>query len=319
MRRAPQRETNPYPFSDSNKRYQTYDYYLRRLFGGKCAKISLDAGFSCPNIDGTVSRGGCIFCKNGSSGAEPGETLREQYRRGKEVMTRKWRCERFIPYLQAHTNTYAPIDVLQKVYREAASLEGAVMLDIATRADCLSDEVLTLLREVSETIPVTVELGLQSTNDETAERINRGHTFAGFLEGYGKLRSLCGNISIGIHLINGLPGETHEEMVKSASDVASLRPDSVKLHLLHVIEGTRLARDFLSGSYVPMELHEYVSVVCDQLEVLPPECAIGRVTGDAKIGELLAPKWSARKTAVANEIDKELYRRQTYQGIYFKQ
>lgn len=316
MKKDNQRLSNPYKFSDSNKRYQTYDYYLRSLFGGKCAKVSLDAGFTCPNIDGTVSRGGCIYCKNGSSVAS-GETLAEQYRCGADVARRKWSCDKFIPYLQAHTNTYAPVEELRKIYFEAASFDGAVMLAVATRADCLPDEVVALLDEVSKTIPLTVELGLQSTRDDTAKRINRGHTFADFTEGYERLRRGAPDAKIALHLINGLPGETFGDMVRSAVDVAALRPDVVKLHLLHVMSGTALEETWRRGEYVPMEQEDYVRVVCDQIERLPPECAVGRVTGDAKEEDLLAPLWCRRKTAVANDIDKELYRRGTYQGIYF--
>jgi len=318
MKKETQRTTNPYKYSDSNKRYQTFDYYLRSLFGAKCAKISLDAGFTCPNIDGTASHGGCIFCRGGSSGAERGETLAEQYERGREVMVRKWHCEKFIPYLQAHTNTYAPADVLRKVYFEAMALDGAVMLDVATRADCLPDDVIDLLAEVSEKIPLMVELGLQSASDETARRINRAHTFDDFLRGYEKLRRGVPGAKIAVHLINGLPGEDRRRMISSAEAVSSLRPDVVKIHLLHVLKGTRLETEYREGNYVPMEQKDYVSVVCDQIERLPPECAIGRVTGDAAQDELVAPEWCRRKTAVANDIDKELYRRGTYQGIYYK-
>lgn len=316
MKKENQRTANPYKYSDSNKRYQTFDYYMRRLFGEKCAKVSLDAGFTCPNIDGTKSVGGCIYCSSGSSGAQCRGTLREQYEKGREIMTRKWRCKAFVPYLQAHTNTYAPIPVLKRIYDECASFDGAVMLAIATRADCLSDEVIELIVKTSEKIPVMTELGLQSANDETARLINRGHTFEEFESGYKRLRSAGGNIKIAVHLINGLPGETREDMIKSAVTVGKLRPDVIKLHLLHVIKGTPLAQMYLSGDFVPMEKEEYVATVCDQLEVIPEEIALGRITGDGVSDELLAPDWSRRKTSVANDIDKELFRRGTYQGIF---
>lgn len=318
MKTGTQRETNPYPFSDSNKRYQTFDYYLRSLFGEKCAKVSLDAGMTCPNIDGKASYGGCIYCKGGSSGSEGGETLREQYLRGRDVMINKWGCRKFIPYLQAHTNTYAPIETLRKIYFEASTFEDAVMLAIATRADCLGDDVLSLLAEISDAIPLMIELGLQSTNDDTARIINRAHTFSDFLDGYERLRRKVPRAKIAVHLINGLPGEGKPDMIKSAADVAALRPDVVKLHVLHVIRGTRLQKMFDDGRYSPMELSDYVETVCDQIERLPAECAIGRVTGDARGDELISPLWCRKKTAVANEIDKELFRRNTYQGIYFK-
>lgn len=315
MRKETQRNTNPFSYSDTNKRYHTFDYFVRKTFGEKCAKISLDAGFTCPNIDGRVSTGGCIYCKNGSSSSH-GKSLREQYLAGAEVMKAKWNCRFFIPYLQAHTNTYAPIEVLKRIYEEVSSFEGAVMLSIATRADCLEDEVVELLGEVSRKIPMTVELGLQSTKDETAASINRGHTYDQFLEGYERLRAHGGDIRIAVHLINGLPGENPGDMVESAKKVGALRPDMIKFHLLHVLRGTPLAAMYNMGKYVPMTLEEYVSAVCDQLEVIPAETVIGRVTGDGERKDLTAPLWSLKKTVVANEIDKELFRRNSFQGKY---
>ena len=175
MKKQTQKEKNPYPHSDSNKRYQTYDYYMKKRFGGKCAKISIDAGFSCPNIDGTVGHGGCIYCSGGSSGARCAGSISEQYNAGVCAIKSKWDVCRFVPYLQAHTNTYATVEVLQQVYEEALSLPDAVMLAIATRADCLSPEVVKLLSEVSRKIPLNVELGLQSVHDSTAKIIKGKH------------------------------------------------------------------------------------------------------------------------------------------------
>lgn len=318
MEKSTQKDRNPYKYSDSNKRYQTFDYYTRRLFGEKCAKISLDAGFTCPNIDGRLSTGGCIYCLRGSGGAD-GETLEEQYLRGRQIMERKWKCKKFIPYLQAHTNTYAPVEVLREVYSKAASFDGAVMLAVATRADCLPEEVTELLAETSERIPLMVELGLQSIHDKTADIINRAHTFEDFERGYERLRAAGGNIKIGVHLIDGLPGETPEDMLQSAAVVGAMRPDMIKIHLLHVLKNTPLAGMYSLGKYKPLELDEYVRTVCDQLERIPAETAIGRVTGDGKAAELVAPLWSAKKTVVANEIDKELYRRGTFQGCRLTQ
>ncbi len=314
MKKPAQRETNPFPYSDSNKRYHTFDYYLKCRFGGKCAKVSLDAGFTCPNIDGTVGHGGCIYCSGGSSGAQCAGSLREQYDAGVAVAKRKWDCAGFIPYLQAHTNTYADIETLRRVYYEAAGFPGAVMLAVATRADCLGDGVTELLREVSERIPVLVELGLQTANDETAGRIGRGHDFAAFCDGYERLRAAGGDISVCIHLINGLPGETVEDMLKTAEETARLRPDMVKIHLLHVLRGTELCRMYERGEYTPMSMEEYVAVTAAQLRLLPPETVIARVTGDGMGSELVAPSWSRRKTEVANSLDKKLYADDTFQG-----
>lgn len=308
--------TNPYKLSDTEKRYQTFDYYTKHTFGGKCAKLPLDAGFTCPNKDGTVGTGGCIYCLSGSS-ASRGESLAEQYENARRVVCRKWSPVGFIPYLQANTNTYADAATLRRIYDEAASLEGAVMLDVATRADCLSDAAVAELVRVSQRIPVTVELGLQSSSDKTAEAIGRGHDFAEFCRGYERLRAAGGNISVGIHIINGLPTETHEDMLRTAKDVARLAPELVKLHLMLVLRSTRLCELYLDGSYVPLEREEYVRTVCDQIELLPPRCVIARVTGDSPTDCLVAPMWSRRKIEIMNMIDRELYLRGTYQGIYY--
>ncbi|MBE6587645.1 MAG: TIGR01212 family radical SAM protein [Ruminococcaceae bacterium] len=317
MKKQTQREKNPYKNSDSNKRYQTFDYYMKTRFGGKCAKISLDAGFSCPNIDGTVGYGGCIYCSGGSSGALGTGALREQYDAGVAAIASKWAVSRFVPYLQAHTNTYAPIDELRRIYGEAASFPGAVMLAIATRADCLSDEVIALLVETSKKIPLLVELGLQSVHDATAEIINRGHTYGQFLWGYNRLRDAGGDISITVHLINGLPGESTEMMLESARVLSALRPHMVKLHLLHILRDTPLERMYESGEYTTMERDGYIDTVVRQIELFHPDTVIARITGDAPGDSLVAPEWCRKKTAVANDIDKEMFVRDTYQGRCF--
>lgn len=313
--RSTQAETNPYAFSDSNKRYQTFEYYCRQQYGGKCAKISLDAGFTCPNIDGKISRGGCIYCYGGSSSAI-GTTISEQYAEGVEIAQRKWNVTRFIPYLQAHTNTYAPIDVLERIYSEITNLPGAVAAAIATRADCLGDDVLGLLERTAQKLPLIVELGLQSSSDITAARINRGHSYEDFVRGHAAVKALT-NVKTCVHLIFGLPGETREDMLRSVEDIAVLDPDMVKLHLMYVCKNTVLAKMYESGEYVPMERETYISAVADAIELLPPQTVIARVTGDAPEDILLAPMWSRRKTAISNDIDKSLFSRNTHQGARF--
>ncbi|MBQ8146013.1 MAG: TIGR01212 family radical SAM protein [Clostridia bacterium] len=307
---------NPFKYSDTNKRYHTYDYYLKKRFGEKCAKIPLDAGATCPNIDGRCGTGGCIYCLGGSGARLASEllTVREQYIKGKEKLSSKWNTEKCIPYLQAYTNTYTSPFVLRQILNEVSSFEGAVMIDIATRADCLDDGIIRVIDEMSRIIPITVELGLQSSNDETAKIINRGHDFDTFKEGFYRLRQGAPNVKIGIHIINGLPGETAEEMKNTARSVANLHPDLVKIHLLHVLDGTRLGQMYKAGEYTPMDRDEYIRVVCDQIELLPADIVIERVTGDGIATELLAPEWSKKKVAVINDIDKELFRRNTYQG-----
>lgn len=315
-----QKERNPFPYSDSNKRYHSYDFYLKRTFGGKVAKIPLDAGFTCPNIDGRCGVGGCIYCSGRGSGdfaESPMLSLTEQYRITRERLSHKWSTERCIPYFQAHTNTYATLAVLREKYEEALLLPGVVGMNIGTRADAIEKDTATYLAELSERTVLTVELGLQSSNDDTARRINRGHTFEQFLEGYHRIRDAGGKIRIGIHVILGLPEEDDEMMLKTVQDVAALRPDEVKVHLLHVIDGTRLAQDYKNGAYQPLERERYIALAAQSLCLLPPETVIGRLTGDGMLETLLAPTWSVRKTTVLNDIDKYLYENDLWQGKYY--
>ena len=315
-----QREQNPFAFSDTNKRYHTYDYYLRHAMGGKCAKLPLDAGLTCPNIDGRCGVGGCIYCSGRGSGdfaPEATLSITEQIARQKQVYARKWEVSRYLAYFQAHTNTYAPVERLRALYEEALASEGVVGMNIATRADCLPEEVLELLAEISERTVLTVELGLQSSNDATAKRIGRGHDYASFLGGYAALRQRVPKARISVHLILGLPGETREEMLRSVRDVALLHPEEVKLHLLHVLRGTALEKEYESGAYTPLSQEEYVSLVVDALELLPPDVVVGRLTGDGMGEALLAPLWSRRKIAVINDVDKLLFARGSMQGVAY--
>lgn len=318
--RKTQVESNPYPHSDTNKRYYTYDYYLRRTFGGKCAKIPLDAGMSCPNIDGTCGRGGCIYCSGRGSGdfaEQPSLSLEEQYHRVRSMLSSKWSVERCIPYFQAHTNTHAPLSYLRQCFETALALPGAVGLNIATRADCLPQDVVDYLAELAGRTVLTVELGLQSSHDDTAERINRGHTWEQFCQGYGALRAASTRIGICVHLIFGLPGESNERMLQTVRRVAALHPDQVKIHLLHVLRATRLGEMYEAGEYEPMERERYVHLVATALTYLPPDTVIGRLTGDGMADQLLAPEWSRRKVAVLNDIDKLMVEKDWYQGKYF--
>lgn len=316
-----QAERNPFLYSDTNKRYHTYEYYLRHTFGGKCAKLPLDGGFTCPNQDGTCGEGGCVYCSDrGSGDFAPSAVLpiSEQIQLQKELFSKKWDVSRCIAYFQAHTNTYAPLSVLKEKYEEALAQDGIVGLNIATRADCLPPEVVEYLAELAERTVLTVELGLQSSNDETAERINRGHTFAAFCDGVARLRGASEKIQICVHLILGLPGEDDETMLKTVADVAALRPHQVKIHLLHVLKGTKLAEWYEKGEYIPLERERYIRLVAEALELLPPETVIGRLTGDGAAADLLAPLWSMKKTTVINDVDKLMYARDSYQGKFYQ-
>jgi hypothetical protein len=313
---VPQRDRNPFPYSDSNKRYYTWDYYLRRKYGGKVFKISLDAGFSCPNIDGSRGTGGCSYCSFAYRRQSP-EDLLVQYHAVQDALHQKWPdAQMYIPYFQANTNTYAPVEELRAKYEAVLRQPGVVGLAIATRADALPEEVCDYLAELAGRTDLMVELGLQTIHDETAVRINRGHTTAEFLEGYRKLTGR--GIPVCVHLINGLPGEDKERMLETVRQVAALRPWCVKLHLLHILKGTRMAEQYAAGEFATLSLEEYVGIVCDQLELLPPETVVQRVTGDGMADELIAPLWSRKKFVVMNAIDQELYRRGSWQGRLYQ-
>lgn len=312
-----QRTENPYKNTDTNKRYYTYEYYLRKKFGKKLARIPLDIGLTCPNIDGKCAYGGCIYCSPRGSGdfAESAVlSVSEQYERTRARLSSKWDTSHTIAYFQAHTNTYAPLEFLKERFEEALALDGVEAISIATRADCLGEDICNYLAELAEKIPLTVELGLQSSSDKTAELINRGHDFATFCEGYERLRSVSSKIEIGVHIILGLPEESEEDMLKTVKDVAALNPNQVKIHLLHVISGTQLAKIYERGEYIPLTKEQYVSLAVKALELLPPDTVVARITGDAPSDMLLAPEWSRKKVSVINDIDKLLYENQTYQG-----
>ncbi len=316
-----QADLNPYKHSNTNKRYYTYDHYLKSTFGKKVAKIPLDCGFTCPNIDGTKGVGGCIYCSERGSGdfaGAPSLSIPEQYYAMFDIMKKKWDTDMAIPYFQAHTNTYSSAEHLRSLYHQALSLEGVVGMNIATRADCLPDDILYLLSEIADKTVLTVELGLQSVHDSTGKLINRCHSFNDFCRGYHSLREASKKINICVHLIEGLPGETHSMMLDSAREVAKLRPEQIKLHCLNVLKNTALERMYSEGKYTPLSIQEYVDVICDSLELICEDTVIGRLTGDADRSMLVAPAWSTRKTEVINNIDKELHRRNTYQGIYFQ-
>ncbi len=307
---------NPFPNSDSNKRYYTFDYYLRQTFGGKCAKITLDGGFTCPNRDGTKAYGGCTFCSGRGSGdfcADALLPIAAQFETQRQIMQKKWENARFLAYFQAHTNTYAPLPRLKELFEEALLQPGVVGLNIATRADCLNPEIVEYLHDLSRRTALTVELGLQTVHDATAVRINRGHTTEEFLQGYNMLTGL----DVCVHIINGLPGETHDMMLETAKLVADLHPKFLKIHLLHVLLDTQLAEEYRAGEFEVLTREEYVQIVCDQLEILPPDMVLGRVTGDGPADSLVAPLWSKKKLVVMNEIDKELVRRGSYQGFCY--
>lgn len=308
---------NPFPYSLDNKRYHTWNYFLQKKFGCKVTKLALNAGFTCPNIDGTKGFGGCSYCLSGSGdfAGSPDKSITEQFLEVSERMSKKWQDTKYIPYFQANTNTYAPLDKLKKLYSEALMQKNVVGIAIATRPDSIEDDVLDYLEELSKNTYLLVELGLQSIFDETGNRINRCHSYSEFLECYNKLRER--NINVCVHLIMGLPGESREMMLESVKEVAKLKPQCVKLHLLHILKGTKIAEEYERHEFKALELFEYVNIIVDALELLPPETVVQRLTGDGAKDSLIAPLWSLKKFVVLNEIDKEMVRRNTMQGVKY--
>lgn len=309
---------NKFKYTLDNKRYHTWNYFLNQKFGEKVFKVALNGGFTCPNLDGTKGVGGCTYCLSGSGdfAGNPHHDVVTQFNEVKEKMHKKWPKAKYIPYFQANTNTYAPLSVLKEKFEPVLEQEGVVGLSIATRADCLSNEVLDYLEELSKRTYLMVELGLQTIFDETGDRINRCHTYTEFLKGFSELKNR--GINTCVHLILGLPGETHDMMIESAKTVAELEPACVKLHLLHILKGTKIAEEYENGEFETLSLTDYVNTVVDCLEYFSEETVIQRLTGDGGKDDLIAPLWSLKKFVVLNEIDKEMVRRGTYQGTRWK-
>ncbi len=307
---------SPFLFSDDNKRYHTYNYFLRHFFGEKVFKVSLNASMTCPNRDGTKGVGGCSYCSEALSGdfaGNPQENIKTQFDCIKNEMHKKWPDATYIAYFQSGTNTYAPLERLRELFEEAISFDGVRGLSVATRADCISEEVADYLGELAGRTFLTVELGLQTIHDKTSHALNRCHSFEEFLRGYELLKRR--GINLCVHIIDGLPGESAEMMRETARAVSALHPQSVKIHLLHVLKGTPLEIEYQKGGFSVLDRDEYVKIICDQLELLPEDIVIARVTGDGAKEQLVAPRWSLKKFCVMNEIDKELLRRNSFQGI----
>ena len=309
-------KSNNFKYSDDNKRYHTYNYYLRHKYGKKVFKVPLNANFGCPNRDGTKGVGGCTYCSNKMSGdyaGNPLDDIERQYNDVRQSLLKKWSDAKCIPYFQAGTNTYAPLNVQKELFERAMKLKDAVGLNISTRADCINEETADMLYEISKKTNLEVELGLQTIYDSTAKRINRCHTYDDFLNGYNMLKER--GIDVCVHIINGLPGETEDMMINTAQTVGALNPHGMKIHLLYIIKGTKMHKQYLSGEVKALERDEYVQIVCNQLERIPEDVVIERVTGDGVKEDLIAPLWSLKKFCVMNEIDKEMARRNSYQGI----
>ncbi|WP_333886639.1 TIGR01212 family radical SAM protein [Clostridium sp.] len=302
-----------------DKAYYTLNYYLRKKFGGKVFKISLDGGFSCPNRDGKISRGGCIFCSERGAGDFAGNrnlSITEQFYNIKKMMNKKWKEGRYIAYFQAYTNTYAPVEILRKKYEEAVKQKGVVGMAVATRPDCLGEDVLELLQEFSKKIYVWVELGLQTSNEYTAKRINRGYDLCVFEKSVYNLRKR--NIDVVIHMIMGLPGEEESDMINTVKYISNQDIQGVKFHLLHLMKHTPMVQLYNEGKLRFMEQQEYVNIICKALSNTRSDIVIHRLTGDSPRNLLIEPKWSLKKWEILNQIDKAMKDKNIYQGIYCK-
>ncbi len=291
---------------------------MRHEFGTKVFKVSLDAGFTCPNRDGTKGTGGCAFCSAAGSGDFAGDRtmdISSQFRRVKEIMHRKWPNAKYIGYFQAFTNTYAPARYLRQLYDSILKENGVVGISVATRPDCLPDDILDMLGEINRETYLWVELGLQTLHQSTARLMNLGYDGSDFVQALKALRQR--GIRVCPHIILGLPGETYDMMMETARALSLLDIQGIKMHLLHVMRETNLALMYERGEFELLTQDEYVSLVVDILEILPPPVVIHRVTGDSPREALIGPEWSLRKWEVLNGIDKELLRRDTWQGKLF--
>ena len=304
-----------FKYSNTNKRYHTLDYYYKNRFNEKVFKVSLNAGFTCPNIDGTKGFGGCIYCSKTGSGefaGKPKDSIKKQFDEIKSMMLKKWPKAKYIAYFQARTNTYAPIEKLKEIYEEVLTYKDVIGINIATRADSITDECLDYLEDLNKRTYLTVELGLQTIKEETSILINRCHTLKEFEDTVKRLRER--NIDVVVHIINGLPNETKEDMLNTVKYLNKLDIQGIKIHMLSITKDTRLENYYKEHPFHVLTKEEYIDIVVSELELLRPEIVIHRITGDPKLEDLIEPNWLIKKFCVLNDIDKEMVKRDTYQG-----
>lgn len=304
-----------FKYSLDNKRYHTLNYYLKNRFHEKVYKVSLNAGFTCPNIDGTKGYGGCIYCSKTGSGEFGGninDDLITQFNKVKEVMDKKWHGK-YIAYFQARSNTYAPVNILKERYETVLKLDNVIGLFIATRCDCITDECLDYLTLLNKRTYLTIELGLQTIHENTSKLINRGHTLKEFTDTVKRLRER--NIDVVVHIINGLPYETKEMMLETVEFVNTLDIQGIKIHMLNIIKDTPLETLYNKEHFHVLTKEEYIDIVISELELLDSKIVIHRITADPDPKTLIEPTWLLKKTVLLNDIDKEMKRRNTYQGI----
>ena len=307
-----------FKYTLDNKRYHTLNYYYKKKYGKKTFKVSLNGDFSCPNKE--KNGHGCIFCSRLGSGDFAGnknEDLITQFNNIKNIMEKKWPDSYYIGYFQANTNTYAPLEVLKQKYETILSLPNVVGLNIATRSDAISKECYDYLEILNKKTDLIVELGLQSIHEKTLKFINRGHDLNNFERAVKELQKR--NIKVVVHIINGLPNETKEDMIETIKYLNQLNINGIKIHMLHIIKDTDLADYYIANPFHILSKEEYIDIVCEQLEYLNPSIVIHRITGDPKKEDLIEPKWLLKKFVVLNDIDKEMKRRNIYQGDKIKE
>jgi len=298
-------------------RYNDFNTYLKNIFGCRVQKITIDAGLSCPNRDGTISTAGCIYCNvrgSGTGAHTKGLSVIDQVVAAKKALSKRYKAKKFIAYFQSFTNTYGPITTLKNLYEQALSVEDVVGISIGTRPDCVDEPILDLLRGYTDNYLVWIEYGLQSANDSTLALINRGHDFNCFKAAVEATKNR--SINICAHVILGLPHEKKVHMLQTARAVADMGIDGIKLHLLYVVKGTKLDHLYREKHYRCLEQNEYIDIVCDFLERIPKQIVIQRLTGDPHPNELVAPEWSLKKTETISLIRKTLETRDTWQGKY---
>lgn len=310
---------NIFKYSSDNKRYHTLNYFYRNKFGNKVFKVSLNAGLTCPNIDGTKGYGGCIYCStsgSGEYGGDKNESLTTQFNTVKNMLHQKWPSAKYIGYFQARTNTYAPLEKLKSMYEEILSLDNVVGLNIATRSDAITEECLNYLEELSQRTYLTIELGLQTIHEKTSILINRCNTLENFTTMVKKLRKK--NINVVVHIINGLPYETKEDMIETVKYLNNLDIQGIKIHMLSILKNTKLEKLYIKEKFPILTKKEYIDIVINQLENLRPEIVINRITGDPKVDDLIEPFWLTKKWELLNDIDKEMIAQNTFQGKKLK-
>ncbi len=297
------------------RRYLPFSQHLRELFGERVHKIGIDAGFTCPNLDGTLGTGGCIYCYGNRTTQHLVDTadIKAQIARSKAPLIKRYKAHKFMAYFQSFTNTYAEPDVLAALYGAALEEEGMVGLAIGTRPDCVDEPVLDVIEELAHDSYVWVEYGLQSIHERTLQAIHRGHTFADFLDAMARTQRRSG-IRICLHVILGLPDETRDDMLNTARTLSKLGIDGIKIHSAHIVKDTPLETLYRNGRYHPLEFTEYISLVCDFLEHLSPDIVIQRLVGDSPMRRYIAPQWCLDKPKVLEAIDAELERRDSRQG-----